>query len=266
MAKSGRKKNRIPIKTMRHKNDPMVRFYDKTQEWLQEKGRPFMMVLGVIVGAVVLYAAWHYFSEYRESKAKAAFAEAFDKYSATVQDASAPLTSGTPTSVIANARTYPDEQTKWTETAEAFERLANDYSGYYGTIGLYYAGASYLRLDPEKGIGLLRKAADENDQPTSSLAQLALAEHYLSTGDTEQAIGLYQQLAGADINLKPAVQYGLGRAYEKSGNTEKAVEAYMESMRAERSSEAGRQAERRVSVLAPDRLKELPPAETPFVP
>lgn len=251
---------------MRHKNDPMVRFYDRTQEWLQDKGRPVVIALGVIMGAIVLYAAWHYFTEYRQSKAKAAFAEAFDKYNATVQDATAPLTSATPASAISAGRTYPDEQTKWTETAAAFEQLANDYSSYYGTIGLYYAGSSYLRIDAERGIGLLRKAADENDEPTSSLARLAMAEHFLSTGDTEQAISLYQQLASADINLKPAVQYGLGRAHEKAGNTEMAVEAYMEALRAERSSEAGRQAERRVSVLAPDRLKELPPAEAPFVP
>jgi hypothetical protein len=68
-------------------------------------------------------------------------------------------------------------------------------------------------------------------------------------------------------NLKPAVEVGLGRVYEKSGDLEKAVEAYLEAAKPDRSSGAGAEAEKRISAIAPDRLKDLPsPTTLPVTP
>src|SRR5262245_20675284 len=110
---------------MKFRHDPMIRLYDKTQEWLQESGRPFVLVVGIIAGAVLLYVAGSYFFDYRKAKAETAFAEAVEKYNAPVQDPSTPVTGPL------TGKFYNDEQTKWRESAEAFEHLANDYSGYY---------------------------------------------------------------------------------------------------------------------------------------
>ena len=89
----------------------------------------------------------------------------FEKYNAQVQDTS-PVTTSLPT-----AKTYNDETTKWQETAAAFEQLANDYSGYYGGIGRYYAGVAYLHLPDgrDKGVSLLKQVADKNDERASDL-------------------------------------------------------------------------------------------------
>jgi len=153
------------------------------------------------------------------------------------------------------------------ELAEAFERLASDYSGYYGAIGRYYAGASYLHFDRDKGLSLLEQVANMNDHPTSDLARLALAESCAADGDYEKAISLYQQLLSSSPNLKPAVEVGLGRVYEKTGDLEKAVEAYLEAAKPDRSSGAGAEAEKRLSAIAPDRLKDLPsPSTLPVTP
>jgi tetratricopeptide (TPR) repeat protein len=249
---------------MKFKNDPMIRFYEKTQDWLQERGRPIVMALGVVVGIILLYVAGSYFFEYRKANAETAFGQAVEKFNATVQDptaAAAPATTPNNTGKI-----YFDEQTKWQETAEAFERLASDYSGYYGSIGRYYAGVAYLHLDRDKGIGILQQVADKNDQPTSDLSRLALAEAYAASGDNEKAISLYQQLISSASSMKSAVQLGLGKVYEKSGDTQNAVEAFLEAAKADRSSPAGAEAEKRVSALAPDRVKEIPPATTNFTP
>jgi tetratricopeptide (TPR) repeat protein len=258
LANTVRKKKKVPVKEMRFKHDPMVRFYDRTQDWLQERSRPVVIAVGVIIGVILLYVAGGYFFEYRKTKAQAAFAEALEKFNAPVQDS----TSTTPT-----GKFYTDEQTKWRESAEAFERLASDYSGYYGSIGRYYAGISYLHFDQEKGISLLEQTAGKNEPPTSDLARLALAENYAVNGDTEKAISLYQQLLTSSRTLKPAVDVGLGRVYEKTGDTEKAVEAYLEAARFDRSSGAGAEAEKRLQALAPDRLKDLPVSSSmPVVP
>jgi tetratricopeptide (TPR) repeat protein len=211
----------------------------------------------------VLYTAGKYFFEYRKSKAEVAFAQAVEKFNAPVQDSSV-VTTALPT-----AKSYTDEPTKWQESAEAFERLANDYSGYYGTIGRYYAGVSYLHLDggKQKGIDLLEQAAGKNEQPTSDLARLALAEHYAASGDGQAAISSYEKLLDSSANIKPAVYLGLGRAYERAGDTQKAVEAYFEAAKPDRSAPAGAEAEKRLAALAPDRLKDLPaPTTTSFQP
>lgn len=255
MAKASRKKKKVSVKEMKYRHDPMIRFYEKTQDWLQERGRPFVIAMGIIAGVVLLYVAGSYYFDYRKTKAETAFADALEKFNAPVQDASS-------TATPPAGKSYTDEQTKWRESSEAFERLAHDYSGYYGSIGLYYAGVSYLHVDRDKGIRLLEQIAGKNERPTSDLARLALAENYAVNGDNDKAIALYEQLLNASANLKPAVEVGLGHAYEKAGDTEKAVEAYLEAARPDRSSGAGAEAEKRIQALAPDRLKQLPPPST----
>jgi len=251
LANTGRKKKKVSVKEMKFKHDPMIRFYDKTQDWLQERGRPLVVAVGIIAGLILLYIAGSYFLDYRKTKAQAAFAEAVTKYNAPVLDP----TSTTPPPA---GKSYTDDDTKWRESGEAFERLSNDYSSYYGSIGRYYAGVCYLHVDRSKGISMLEEVARKNDPPTSDLSKLALAENYAGNGEYDKAISVYQQLLSSANNLKPAVQVGLGHVYEKTGDTEKAVEAYLEAAKPDRSSGAGAEAEKRLQALAPDRLKELP--------
>jgi predicted negative regulator of RcsB-dependent stress response len=262
LAKTGRKKGRVSVKEMRFRNDPMIRFYEKTQEWLQERGRPLVIAIGVIAGIVVLYVAGYYYFNYRETKAATAFSQALEKYNAPVQDPSQPST----TPVV--GKTYTDETTKWQESSAAFEQLASDYSGYYGTIGRYYAGVSYLHLkNTDKGLGLLQQAADASEQPTSDLARLAIAEYYATSGQADKAIPLYKQSLEASSVLRPAIQVELGKLYEKTGDTQAAVEAYFEAAKANRSAPAGQKAEERLKALAPDRLVQLPPpTDAPVIP
>jgi tetratricopeptide (TPR) repeat protein len=261
LAKTPKRKKKVSVKEMKFKHDPMIRFYDKTQDWLQERGRPLVIAVGVVAGLVLLYVAGSYYFDFRKSNAEAAYAQAIEKFIAPVQDPTVPST--TPPT----GKYYTDEETKWRESAQAFETLASDYSSYYGAIGRYYAGASYLHFDRDKGISLLEQVANMDDQPTSDLARLALAENSAAIGENEKAISLYQQLLSSSPNLKPVVEVGLGRVYEKTGDIEKAVEAYLEAARPDRSSGAGAEAERRLSAIAPDRLKDLPPPSTmPVIP
>ena len=259
MAKTGRK-NRIAVKDMKFRNDPMIRFYDRTQDWLQERGRPIVIAIAALAGAVLLYTVFDFYTDYRESKAKAAFAEAYDKYKAPVIDpaADSTLTATAPTA----GRTYSDEKVKWQETAEAFERLSNEYPGYYGTKGRYYAAAAYLHLDPDKGARMLQDLLKENDPSTVDLARLALAENHASKGEYDQAVAEYEKLLTSSFVPKQGVQLALGRAYEKTNQTEKAVDAYFEVAKADRSTPSGAEAERRLSALAPDKIKDLPAPPT----
>ncbi len=251
-----RKKNRISVKEMRFRNDPMIRFYEKTQDWLQERGRPVVIAVGVIAGLVVLYTAGYYFFEYRDSKAATAFAEAFDKYKAPVLDST--TTDSTPQT----GKTYTDEKTKWQESADAFEALSKNYPSFYGTIGRYYAGVSYLHLDRDRGRQLLEQAIKDESQPTSDLARMALAESYAAAGETDKAIPLYEKLLTSTNVPNAGVQRGLGLAYERAGDKQKAGDAYFEAAKAERATGQGGEAEKRLAVVAPERVKDLPPPDS----
>ena len=228
----------------------MIRFYERTQDWLQDKSKPVVMAVGAVVAAIVLYLLGSWFFSGREAKAQAAFAQAFDKYKAPVID---------PSGVASQTGTYyTDEQQKWQETAQAFEQLANDYSGYYGATGNYYAGVAYLRFDRDKGLALLKKAVDKNEQPAADLARMAMAENYVVAGEAANAIPIYEALLKSTNVPAQSVQTGLGRAYEKTGDTEKAVAAYFEAAKISRTTTTGSEAEKRLSALAPDKIKELP--------
>lgn len=251
MARTRGKRGRINVKDMKYRNDPMIRLYDRTQDYLQEKGRPIIIALAVIAAAVVLYIAWDLFSSYRQGKAAAAYAEADEKYNAPVNDPTAPPPPNQ------TGRTYTDEKVKWQETAEAFERVANDYSSYYGAPALYRAGAAYLHFDRDKGLQLLQQAAAKDKRPASELARVALAENYMSNGEPEKAIAEYKELLKSPPMTQVA-RLGLAQAYEKAGDTEQAVEAYFEVAKENRTSPAGQKAEERLRALAPERIKDLP--------
>lgn len=247
MAHTARRK-RIAREELKSKNDPMIRLYERTQDWLQERGRPFLIGVGIVVGVVLLYLAGSWFFTNRAAKAAEAFSAAYEKYKAPVVDA---------TTTQAGLY-YTDENQKWRETAQAFEQLANDYSSYYGATGNYYAGVAYLRFDRDKGLALLKKAVDENEQPASDLAQMAIAESHVAAGEAQSAVPLYEKLLSSTYLPKEAIQTGLGRAYEKTGETEKAVAAYFEAAKLAREVGPGSEAEKRLTALAPDRVKELP--------
>jgi len=235
---------------MKFRNDPMVRLYDRTQEWLQEKGRPFVIVVGVVAGLILLGTAIYYITSYRKASAQKALAAALAKYNAPVVDTPSPNQMG---------KYYTDEKLKWQESAEALDKVANDYSSYYGVIGRYYAGTAYLHFDKARGQQLLQQAADKNDQPTSDLARLALAQNYSVDGDDARAIEIYEKLMNSTFVPKQVSQLGLGQEYEKSGDKQKASDLYFAAAQADRSSQAGLEAEKHLTALSPERVKDLPP-------
>jgi tetratricopeptide (TPR) repeat protein len=254
LAKVGKHtKRRVTVKDMKFRNDPMIRLYERTQDWLQDRGRPAIIIAGVIVGLLVLYTAGYYFFSYRDARAARAFAQAFEKYNAPVLDAAATNQAG---------KYYTDEKLKWQESADAFERLAEDHSAQYAVLGRYYAGVSYLHFDRDKGVRMLQEVAGKDEQPASDLARFALAENSAAMGETDKAIQDYERLLNSPYVPRQAIQFGLGRIYEKSGDIQKAVDFYFEAARVDRATAAGSDAEKRLAALAPERLKELPPPNT----
>src|SRR5262245_44624368 len=124
LATTTRKARRMTVKQMKFRNDPMVRLYDKTQEWLQELSSDFAKRLALIglsvtgfialcLVLVVIGVAAVLFMSYRESRAAADFADAWSKFNAQV----------TETAPQNGAKYYTDEKVKWQEASQAFETV-----------------------------------------------------------------------------------------------------------------------------------------------
>ena len=107
-------------------------------------------------------------------------------------------------------------------------------------------------------MALLKKAVDKNEQPTSDLAQLALAEGNLTAGDAQAAIQIFEKLLKSKYVPAVVVQTNLGEAYEKAGDKQKAIDAYFEAAKASRATTTSWDAEKRLAVLAPEKVKDLP--------
>ena len=239
----------MTVKQMKFRNDPMVRLYDKTQDWLQERGQPVVKIIGAIAIAVLLYLSGYYFMSYRQSRAADDFADAWTKYNAQVVE----------TPPQGTAKYYTDERVKWQEVSQAFETVAEKHSGYYGSMAKYLAATAYLHFDEEKGLRLLQEAAAKNEQPAADLAKLAMAERDLINGNNDKAVQTLEALRNSKSVPKQVVELKLGSAYEKMGQTQQAADLFFDVAKADRATAAGAEAEKRLSSLAPDRVKDLPP-------
>jgi tetratricopeptide (TPR) repeat protein len=213
-----------------------------------------VVITGIAVGLVAVVGLGYYFVDYRGDKRLAAYAAAFDKYTATVGTQPA-ATPGMPTP---NKVTYPDDQTKYKESAAAFEQLANDYST-YRDIGHYYAGLSYLHTEPDKGVQMLQALADGSSELKHE-ARLALAEQFNATGAFDKAEAAYQTLADDPGNLpRFYILNQLAGVKERLGKPAEAAPLYKLVVDADRSSSYGSDAEKGLQRVDPSAAAALPP-------
>jgi tetratricopeptide (TPR) repeat protein len=154
--------------------------------------------------------------------------------------------------------TYPDNQTKYTEAAAAFEQLANDYSD-YRDVGHYYAGLSYLQISPDKGIPLL-EALSAGTSDVRAEATLGLAEYYDKAGTYDQAEQYYQKLADNPGKLpRMYVLNQLAAVKERLNKNSEAAALYKTVVDVDRNSAYGTEAEKGLQRVDPAAAAALPP-------
>ncbi len=109
------------ITTVRRKKknaDPLRSAWHILEDWLEVNRRQIVTIGGIAIGTVLVVALLWYFLDYRKQSQLQAFNDAYSKFTATVGPAPAASANGGPTPV-----TFPDAQTKFTESAAAFERF-----------------------------------------------------------------------------------------------------------------------------------------------
>jgi hypothetical protein len=247
----------VHVRRKKKDADPLRSAWHVLEDWLEVNRQRIVVISAITVGLIALVALGYYFFDYRGEQRKTAFAAAFDKFTATV--GTAPATPGLP---MAKKVNYETEEAKYTEAGAAFEQLANDYSAYHD-IGRYYAGLSYLKVQPDKGIALLEPLASGKTDARNE-ARLALAEHFDRVGDFAKAEQYYQQLADDPGQLpRFYVLNQLGQVKERLSKPAEAAPLYKLVVDADRNSPFGVEAEKGLQRVDPVAAAALPPKAAP---
>jgi predicted negative regulator of RcsB-dependent stress response len=230
--------------------------YLNAQTWAKEQSRPILTYITVGVVVIVLaIVGWLLYSR-RATNASESMARAMAVHDAIVAN---PL----PPNMSPGTYAFTTEEEKDKKAYEALEKAAQEYPSYNGDLARYLGAIHQLTFDGAKAEATLKQIAGGNSE-VSSQARLALAERYEATGKLDDAFAEYQKLKSAPGTIPPAlIDSNIARVYEAQGKTKEAVDLYfaIANNKDLRTTSLGNTAVTRLSVLAPEKVDQLPPPE-----
>jgi|GEM_PF-2044674 hypothetical protein len=229
---------------------------EDTELPLRKIGLALLIVLVVSGGA-------YWFYSYNKAKGEQAFAEALAIYNAEIKE---PPKEGEAASEddppVPGKKTYPDEKTKYTEAAAAFDKAAGYASQSF--ISRYYAALCRLKLDPAQGLQALRELS-VTPGAVGQMATLALADALAAEGKVDEAIAQYQQLrekcaqaSGNAVVSNEAIAFALGKLYEAKQDHAAAIKEYTIAAKSRSMALLGQQAYQRLAALDPEMARQIP--------
>lgn len=228
--------------------------YLKTSAFVKGRSRPIIIWLGIAAAVLLLAGSTRLFLSYRSAKAADAMAEAFRYHDAEVSN---PIPAG----AIGFVFTTQDE--KHRKAYAAFEKAARDYPSSNGEIARYFAATHQLFFEPEKAEVTLKELS-QKDSEIGARARLALAQRYESTGKFEDALAEYQKLKAKPFLVPTAmIDLNMAKVYEVLGKTTEAINLYfgVANNKDWRTTEVGKRAVERLTILAPEKADQLTPLE-----
>jgi tetratricopeptide (TPR) repeat protein len=236
--------------------DPLMGQYLHASAWAKDRSRPIMTWLTAAAVVVAIAAiAWLLYSR-RNSNAAESLARAMAVHDAIVSN---PL----PPNLGPGMQAFTTEEEKDKKAFEALEQAAREYPSYHGDLARYLAATHQLSFEPEKAEATLRELSQKSSD-VGAQARLALAGRLEAAGKNDEAIAEYQKLKTNPGPVPPAlIDSNLARVYEAMGKTKEAVDLYfgIANNKDLRSTSLGNSAVTRLSVLAPEKVDQLPPAE-----
>ncbi|MGE0130225.1 MAG: hypothetical protein AB7U82_19235 [Blastocatellales bacterium] len=228
-----------------------------TSAWVKGRSRPIVKWLTVAAVVIAVGAIIWMFLSRRERNASESMARAMASHQARVSN---PI----PANLSPGEVAYTSEDEKNRKAYEAFMLAANEYPSINGDLARYFAATHQLHFEADKAEAALKELA-QKDSGVGAQARLALAERYEATGKNDDAIAEYQKLKNKPGTVPPAlIDVNLARVYEAMGKTKEAADLYfaIANNKDLRSTGLGTVAVSRLTVLAPERVEQLPPAES----
>jgi tetratricopeptide (TPR) repeat protein len=227
------------------------------------KGKTILYALiGVAVLAVLIFVFYSY-NRRSSAAAQTALGKAIDVSQAQVT--ASPMPGYT-------EKTYATEKERADATVAAFQEVAAKYGSPYSDRAKYFIAVETLKTDRPAGIAALQEAAKSSDKESAALAKYALAQATVADGKLDEAVTMYTDLLGQSTVLpaKETVNFELAGIYEKQGKTAEAANIYFDIVKAGREAKTSdgkplpmtgtaREADTKLTKIAPDKAKELPP-------
>jgi tetratricopeptide (TPR) repeat protein len=230
--------------------------YMSTSAWVKDRSRP--IVKWITVAAVVIAVGsivWMLVSRRARS--------AGEEMAAAMAIHQAMVANPIPPTLPDGQWAFTTEDEKHRKAYEAFTKAANDYPSYNGDVARYMAATHQLYFEADKAEATLKDLA-QKDSEVGAQARMALAERYEAVGKTDDAIAEYQKLKAKPGPIPLAlIDVSMASAYEAMGKNKEAADLYfaVANNKELRSTGLGSTAVTRLTVIAPERVDQLPPTD-----
>ena len=105
----------VHVRRKKKDADPLRSAWHILEDWLEVNRERIVRIGAIALGLVLVVALLYYFLEFREQQRQQAFADAYEKFTATIGAPPAGLPGA------AAAKSYPDAQAKYGDAGAAFE-------------------------------------------------------------------------------------------------------------------------------------------------
>jgi predicted negative regulator of RcsB-dependent stress response len=225
------------------KQDKLVNATQSGLSWIEiHRERVIRASIAVVVLLAAIIAGGIYY-QHRSAQAQVALGHALEIYNSALRQPGEPE-DGTYKSVAERAQA----------ANKLFVNVANTYGNFEaGKIAKYFAGLTEIDLGKTADAEVsLKDVSGSYNKDLSALAKVALANLYVQTGKTPQAVDLFKELIAKPTDTVPAssAQLQLAAIYEKTDPLQ-AKQIYAVLKDKDKSTAAGQIAAQKLNPQAP---------------
>lgn len=191
---------RITRKDLR-RPDQFVTVTGQLVDWVRHHRKGFLLGLGAVVGALLLYGGWDLYTSRQNRLAARAYARALGLF----------------------------HEQKYREAIGPLTQLSESGPSMYRRLALLYLGNSHLALgEPKTAAAAFERLAHGAPRPDylHQLALLSLAHSYEKSGNAKEAAKSYAAAGKVSGPFKDQAILGEARAHAQAGDLRAALEAY----------------------------------------
>ncbi len=192
--------------------------------WAGKNRRPILIFVGLALLLILALSVAYSIFQHRTAEAQTAFGQAMQIYQTPLVKPDQPVPPG--------MKAYNTAKERATLANAQFVQVAHQFGlTEPGKLAQYFAGVTYQEAgQTAQAEDALKQVAKGWNGDTAALGKMALAQIYGQTGQNDQAVALYQELAKGHASTVPPglAQLQLAALYTSEGRTEDARHIYAE--------------------------------------
>ena len=204
--------------------DGYVLATENSVPWANKNRRSTLILVGVALLLILALSVAYSIFQHRTAEAQTAFGQAMQIYQTPLVKPDQPLPPG--------MKAYNTAKERATLANAQFVQVDSQFGlTEPGKLAKYFAGVTYQEAgQTAQAEDALKQVAKGWNGDTAALGKMALAQIYGQTGQNDQAVTLYQQLAKGHASTVPPglAQLQLAALYTSMGRTEEARHVYAE--------------------------------------